>query len=100
MKLLKILALLLVMLLYSLSVAYAFQYYFTTPEHQVKAVLKILYRGDINRDGTVNLKDLGIITGHWQQKVPPAPSYADLNGDGIVNLKDLGYITGSWQKHI
>jgi outer membrane protein assembly factor BamB len=57
----------------------------------------------LGSDGTVNLKDLGLITGNWQAHVPsgtdPTSSLAraDINGDGVVNLKDLGLITGNWQ---
>jgi hypothetical protein len=61
--------------------------------------LKITIPGDINGDGVVNLKDLGLITGHWMQKVPPAPANADILNVGVINLRDLGVVTGNWQKH-
>jgi hypothetical protein len=100
MKLLKLLPLILVILSYSLSVVYAFQYFFTTPKQQVKIVLKILYPGDINRDGIINLLDLNYIAFNWGKTVPPAPAKADLNGDGIINLLDLNPIAFNWNKHI
>jgi hypothetical protein len=56
--------------------------------------------GDINGDGIVNLKDLGLITGHWKQTVPPAPANADIMNVGVINLKDLGVVTGHWKDHI
>jgi hypothetical protein len=56
--------------------------------------------GDVTGQGFVNLKSLGLITGHWKQTVPPAPGNADVNGDGLINLKDLGYVTGNWKKSV
>lgn len=60
---------------------------------------KVTIPGDINGDGYVNLKDLGLITGHWQQTVPPAPANVDIMNVGVINLRDLGIVTGNWQKH-
>ena len=43
---------------------------------------------DVNRDGTVNVLDLIIITQDFGQSVP-ADSPADVNGDGVINILDL-----------
>ena len=58
--------------------------------------------GDVNGDGTVNLKDavmiLRYIAGGWNVNIDEA--IADVNGDGTVNLKDVvmirRYIAGGW----
>jgi hypothetical protein len=100
MKSLKLLSLLLVTLFYSMSVAYAFQYYFTTPKQQVKTVFKILYLGDINRDGRIDISDVNPIAFWWGKRVPPAPAYADLDGDGRIDISDVNQIAWNWGRHI
>ena len=58
--------------------------------------------GDVNGDGTVNLKDVVMIrryiAGGWNVTINE--SVADVNGDGNVNLKDVvmirRYIAGGW----
>jgi outer membrane protein assembly factor BamB len=60
---------------------------------------RVTIPGDANGDGVVNLKDLGMITGHWLQTIPPAPANADILNVGVINLRDLGVVTGNWQKH-
>ena len=58
--------------------------------------------GDVNGDGTVNLKDVVLIrrfiAGGWDADVDKA--LADANGDGTVNLKDVvlirRFIAGGW----
>ena len=58
--------------------------------------------GDVNVDGTVNLKDAVMIrryiAGNWDMEINE--SIADVNGDGTVNLKDVvmirRYIAGNW----
>jgi hypothetical protein len=69
-----------------------------TQNNQFSIIARLKGPGDLNGDGVVNLKDLGLVTGNWQLKVPPANPLADANGDGVVNLKDLGLVTGNWQK--
>ena len=59
-------------------------------------------KGDVNGDGTVNLKDVVMIrryiAGGWNVTINE--SIADVNGDGNVNLKDVvmirRYIAGGW----
>ncbi|MFO0827913.1 MAG: hypothetical protein U0572_07150 [Phycisphaerales bacterium] len=46
---------------------------------------------DLNGDGVVNSRDLGILLGAWG-----TPGPGDLNGDGIVNSADLGILLGAW----
>jgi hypothetical protein len=62
--------------------------------------VKVTIPGDVGGFGVVGLKDLGIITGHWKQTVPPAPANADPMNVGIIGLKDLGVVTGHWKDHV
>ena len=51
------------------------------------------YNGDLNKDGEVNLTDLGIMDKYFLNAITEADfaaDLADLNGDGVVNLTDLG----------
>ena len=49
--------------------------------------------GDVNDDGKINLRDLGLLQQHlngWSVNVNP--SACDVTGDGKVNLRDLGIL--------
>jgi hypothetical protein len=48
--------------------------------------------GDINSDGSVNVKDLLAIIGAWGTNDPAA----DIDGDGVVAISDLLLIIDSW----
>jgi len=50
--------------------------------------------GDINRDGIVDVSDLGILGQHWLQTGKNVPG--DINGDGIVDVSDLGILGQNW----
>lgn len=45
--------------------------------------------GDVNRDGYINTKDIGIIAKNFGWSGPPGGNPADINSDGKVNMKDL-----------
>ncbi len=45
-------------------------------------------RGDINRDGLIDILDFLIITAHFGEK-PPTNARMDINEDGQINLEDL-----------
>lgn len=47
---------------------------------------------DINRDGTVDAADLGLLIGAWNT----SDAAADINGDGTVDAADLGLLIGAW----
>jgi hypothetical protein len=66
----------------------------------IYGTVKVTIPGDILGIGVVGLKDLGLITGHWKQTVPPAPANADPMNVRIIGLKDLGVVTGHWKEHI
>ena len=50
--------------------------------------------GDVNRDGTVNGADLGLVLGAWG---PCELCPEDLDGNGIVDGADLGLLLGAWE---
>jgi hypothetical protein len=52
--------------------------------------------GDANRDGQVNIADLGILAANWQS----TEAYwerGDFTGDGSVTIADLGILAANWQ---
>jgi len=57
--------------------------------------LSLLYAGDANMDGVVNVRDLLALAMHWQ--APGAWANGDFNHDGIVNAKDLTLLARNWQ---
>jgi hypothetical protein len=54
--------------------------------------------GDANNDGAVNVGDLGILAGNWQQVDFFGKSWeeGDFTGDDVVNVGDLGVLAGAW----
>lgn len=61
------------------------------------------YRGDVNQDGVVNLKDVTLlrrILSEGDGSVSIDSRIMDVNGDGVVNLKDITYLrrylAGGW----
>ena len=53
------------------------------------------HSGDANIDGAVNVGDLGILAGNWNQSGKNWYQ-ADFTGDGSVNVGDLGVLAGNW----
>ncbi len=54
------------------------------------------YAGDANLDGLVDVGDLGILAGHWEQSGGALWIDGDFNGDGLVDVGDLGILAGNW----
>jgi hypothetical protein len=53
--------------------------------------------GDATRDGAVDVGDLGILAGQWNQSPTSDPwGEADFNDDGLVDVGDLGILAGNW----
>jgi hypothetical protein len=52
--------------------------------------------GDANRDGVVNIADLGILAANWQSS-GALWEHADFNYDRQVNIADLGILAANWQ---
>lgn len=52
--------------------------------------------GDANRDGTVDITDLGILATNWQLTSTGALP-ADFDFNGVVDITDLGILATNWQ---
>ena len=57
----------------------------------------IFYQGDINEDGILNTRDLGIVGSNY--KKPNIDSRADINGDGVVDISDLLILGNNYGKN-
>jgi autotransporter-associated beta strand protein len=61
-------------------------------------LVKYTYAGDANLDGKVDIGDLGLLAGAWQQASGKVWFDGDFTYDGAVNIGDLGLLAGNWQK--
>jgi autotransporter-associated beta strand protein len=61
-------------------------------------LVKYTYAGDANLDGKVDIGDLGLLAGAWQQLAGKVWFDGDFTYDGAVNIGDLGLLAGNWQK--
>jgi autotransporter-associated beta strand protein len=61
-------------------------------------LVKYTYAGDANLDGKVDIGDLGLLAGAWQQLTGKVWFDGDFTYDGAVNIGDLGLLAGNWQK--
>ena len=50
--------------------------------------------GDLNADGSVDCRDLAIVTASFGKRsgAPGFDPRADTNGDGVIDVKDLAYV--------
>jgi hypothetical protein len=66
------------------------------------AMFQVVLRGDINRDGTVDIFDAIILAGHYNEHLPwlhPAiDPKADLNGDGEIDIYDAIILAANFGK--
>ena len=53
--------------------------------------------GDVNLDKTVDINDVNVIAGNWQNTSSPTWAQGDLNGDDIVDINDINIIAANWQ---
>jgi acid phosphatase type 7 len=51
--------------------------------------------GDVNRDGVVDIIDIGILVDNYNRIQPTNPN-ADINHDGVVNIIDIGIIIDNY----
>ncbi len=52
--------------------------------------------GDATLDGVVDVADLGVLAGHWNQVSGMQWAEGDFNDDGAVDISDLGILAGHW----
>jgi autotransporter-associated beta strand protein len=62
-------------------------------------LVKYTYAGDANLDGKVDIGDLGLLAGAWQQS-GKAWFDGDFTYNGTVDIGDLGLLAGNWQKGV
>jgi ELWxxDGT repeat protein len=62
-------------------------------------LVKFTYAGDANLDGQVDIGDLGLLAGAWQQSGKDWFG-GDFTYDGTVDIGDLGLLAGNWQKGV
>jgi len=55
----------------------------------------VLERGDINGDGAVDMRDVGILAHYWHQE-SPAADIGPVVADGMVDLYDLAMLADYW----
>lgn len=55
-----------------------------------------LVRGDVVRDGTVDLHDLVRVAGAHKAPPPQLPTCVDLDGDGLVSISDLAIVAAAY----
>ncbi len=62
----------------------------------ITGTVRVLLRGDVNGDGTVNILDVGAVTGRLgaNRGDPRYDSASDLNNDGSIDILDVGIVTG------
>jgi hypothetical protein len=63
-------------------------------------LVRFTYAGDANLDGQVDIGDLGLLAGAWQQPSGKSWFDGDFTYDGAVDIGDLGLLAGSWQKGV
>ncbi|NTV30875.1 hypothetical protein HGA91_02755 [candidate division WWE3 bacterium] len=60
------------------------------------------YSADINKDGSVNIFDLGILAARYGQTISASSDdiskSCDINDDNIINIYDLGILVGQYEK--
>jgi hypothetical protein len=61
-------------------------------------LVKYTYAGDANLDGKVDIGDLGLLAGGWQQLTGKVWFDGDFTYDGAVDIADLGLLAANWQK--
>lgn len=73
-----------------------------TTDNSVNGLVRVLYRGDVNRDGTVNILDLVLVGSSFGARTgdPNYRSGADINQDGVVNILDLVIVGGNFGKRL
>lgn len=68
--------------------------YFTTNS----LTFEVILRGDLNGDGKVDMRDVGLVARHFGETVPPAPANCDVVYDGKIDMKDVGTVARDYGK--
>jgi len=66
--------------------------------NSVNSTYLVTFRGDVNRDGMVNVSDLVIVGAHFGAALGSANylADADLNNDGVINIADFSLCAGQF----
>src|SRR2546426_4110034 len=66
--------------------------------NSMKSTYLVTFRGDVNRDGMVNVSDLVIVGAHFGAALGSANylADADLNNDGVINIADFSLCAGQF----
>jgi chitinase len=64
-----------------------------------EVLIKYTYSGDANLDGQVDIGDLGLLAGAWQQSGKTWFD-GDFTYNGTIDIGDLGLLAGNWQKGV
>jgi len=73
-----------------------------TSNNSMNSTIVITFRGDVNRDGKVDIVDLTLVASHFGA-VLGSPSYypeADLNHDGVIDIADMAICSADFGKSI
>ncbi len=54
-------------------------------------------KGDVNNDGTINMRDTAAIIGNFNKPVSSCPR-CDVNGDGVINMRDIALAIANFNK--
>lgn len=66
------------------------------PVDSTAVLVRYAANGDANLDRKVDISDLGLLAGSWQQS-PRNHNHGDFNFDRAVDITDLGIFATSWQ---
>jgi MYXO-CTERM domain-containing protein len=75
-------------------------HWITFDEPNATVGLSMGVAGDANLDGKVDIGDLGLLAGNWQQLSGKVWDDGDFNYDGKVDIADLGLLAGNWQNGV
>jgi len=66
----------------------------------VYGTIAVIFPGDVNQDGVVDMKDLAAVAAAYNGHpgLPKWNSYADMNADGRVELRDLAITVVNFMK--
>jgi hypothetical protein len=67
----------------------------------VDGQIKVIFPGDVNQDGVVDMRDVGVIVQSFNAFFDSARfnPYADLDGNGRIDLRDIGIWGCNFGKH-